>query len=183
MLTSFDSKNYENIIFCYLKQNKTWDPYSSSVNCAMQLASFPSHPHFSTLQSHLITSWTTSSEQCHWMLGHGILPQTIGCRWAARQDGYCPTHSPLFLQNSCHVSKSSCPYSGDICGLSYLGRGIAKDECVLFIYFFIFISRWSDETISGLVSVYWESWPSDGPSPLSLSANRFWLDSQQCYKI
>lgn len=137
MLTSFDSKNHENIIFCYLKQNKTWDPYSSSVDCAIQSASFLSHPHFSTPQSHLITSWMTSSEWCHWMPGHGIVPQTIGCRPAAKQDDYCPTYFHLFLQNACHVSKSSCPYNGDICGLSYLGEENSKRQMCSF-YLFIF---------------------------------------------
>lgn len=132
--------------------------------------------------THLITSWMTSSEWCHWMPRHGIVPQTIGCRPAAKQDDYCPTHFHLFLQNARHVSKSSCPYNGDICGLSYLGRVTANTECVLFIYLF-FIFWWSDETIPGLVSIYWESWHSDWPSPLSLSPNGFWLDSQQCYKI
>lgn len=181
MLTSFDSKNHENIILCYLKQNKTWDPYSSSVNCAKQLPSFLSHPHFSTPQSHLTTSWMTSSELHHWMPGRGIVPQSIGCRPAAKQDDYCLTHYHLVLQNACHPSQSSCLYNGDICGLSYLGEGNSKCWMCSFYLFFIF---WrSDETISGLVPIYWESWHSGWPSPLSLSPSRFWLDSQQCYKI
>lgn len=54
----------------------------------------------------------------------------------SKQDVYCLTHFCLLLQNPCHISQSSCPYSGDMWSVLFGEGEVSNAECILFIPFF-----------------------------------------------